>query len=79
MGWPLEPGSAALLPGGRMVANVATLEALSATYAALKGLAGAAEVLLVSVARGVEQLETLRFESVNPTFLLGVVKPMNGK
>ena len=32
-------------------------------------------MLLVNVARGTEQLETLRFEAVNPTFLLTVGKP----
>ncbi len=72
----LEAVYAALRPGGRMVVNVATLEVLSATYAALKRLAGPIEVLLVSVARGVEQLETLRFDAVNPTFLLAVGKDM---
>jgi precorrin-6Y C5,15-methyltransferase (decarboxylating) len=47
---------------------------LSATYAALKRLAGSVQVLMVNVARGTEQLETLRFEAVNPTFLLRVAK-----
>jgi hypothetical protein len=28
----------------------------------------------VNLARGNEQLETLRFEALNPTFLLGVTK-----
>jgi precorrin-6Y C5,15-methyltransferase (decarboxylating) len=58
-----------------MVVNVATLEALGATYTVLKTLARTVEVLLVNVARGTEQLETLRFEAVNPTFLVGVNKP----
>jgi precorrin-6Y C5,15-methyltransferase (decarboxylating) len=70
----LEAAYAALRRGGRMVVNVATLEALSATYAALRAAAGTVDVLLVNVARGVEQLETLRFEAVNPTFLLAVGK-----
>ncbi len=47
---------------------------LSATYAVLKRLAGRVDVLLVNLSRGVEQLETLRFEAVNPTFLLRVEK-----
>jgi precorrin-6Y C5,15-methyltransferase (decarboxylating) len=64
-----------LQPGGRMVVNVATLETLSATYATLKALVSPVQVLLVNVARGVEQLETLRFDAVNPTFLLAVTKP----
>jgi precorrin-6Y C5,15-methyltransferase (decarboxylating) len=64
-----------LRPGGRMVINVATLEALTSAYSSLTGLAEPVEVLMVQVARGVEQLETLRFEAVNPTFLLAVAKP----
>ena len=74
----LEAAWKALRPGGRMVVNVATLESLSATYAVLKSLTGPVEVLLVNVARGAEQLETLRFEAVNPTFLLTVGKPATG-
>ena len=70
----LESAFGALRPAGRMVVNVATLETLSATYATLKALTGSVQVLLISVARGVEQLETLRFEAVNPTFLLRVQK-----
>jgi precorrin-6Y C5,15-methyltransferase (decarboxylating) len=70
----LETAYAALRPGGRLVVNVATLDALGATYAALRAAAGTVDVLLVSVARGVEQLETLRFDAVNPTFLLAVGK-----
>ncbi len=70
----LETVYGALRPGGRLVVNLASLEALAATYAALKAVAGRVQALLVSVARGTEQLETLRFEAVNPTFLLWVVK-----
>src|SRR5262249_12893750 len=70
----LESAYGALRERGRLVVNVATLETLSATYAVLKGLADGVEVLLVNVARGTEQLETLRFEAVNPTFLLSVRK-----
>jgi precorrin-6B C5,15-methyltransferase / cobalt-precorrin-6B C5,C15-methyltransferase len=70
----LEAAYKALRPGGRLVVNVATLEMLNATYSTLRALAGGVEVLLVNVARGTEQLETLRFEAVNPTFLLCVGK-----
>jgi precorrin-6Y C5,15-methyltransferase (decarboxylating) len=71
----LESAYKVLRPGGRLVVNVATLEALSGTYSALKQLTVAVQVLLINLARGTEQLETLRFEAVNPTFLLGVNKP----
>jgi precorrin-6B C5,15-methyltransferase / cobalt-precorrin-6B C5,C15-methyltransferase len=72
----LEAAWKALRPGGWMTANVASLESLSAVYAVLKGITGSVQVLMVNVARGAEQLETLRFEAVNPTFLLTVGKPM---
>jgi precorrin-6B C5,15-methyltransferase / cobalt-precorrin-6B C5,C15-methyltransferase len=70
----LETAYAALRPAGRLVVNVATLESLNTTYAALKNLTRPVQVLLVNVSRGTEQLETLRFEAVNPTFLLAVTK-----
>jgi precorrin-6Y C5,15-methyltransferase (decarboxylating) len=70
----MELAYKALRSSGRLVVNLATLESLSATYGVLKNLAGTVEVLLVNVARGTEQLETLRFEAVNPTFLLSVSK-----
>jgi precorrin-6Y C5,15-methyltransferase (decarboxylating) len=70
----LEAAYKALRPGGRLVVNVATLETLSGTYATLKELARPVQAMLVSIARGTEQLETLRFEAVNPTFLLWVGK-----
>ena len=70
----MEAAYATLRPGGRLVVNVATLENLSAIYAMLKSLTASVQVLLLNVARGTEQLETLRFEAVNPTFLLHVTK-----
>jgi precorrin-6Y C5,15-methyltransferase (decarboxylating) len=60
----------ALRPGGRLVVNVGTLEMLAAVRGVLKTLDSNVQVMLVNVARGVEQFEALRFESVNPTFLL---------
>jgi precorrin-6Y C5,15-methyltransferase (decarboxylating) len=71
----LEAAFAALRPGGRLVANVGTLEMLTLTYETLKRMAPAVSVLLVNLSRSVEQLEALRFEAVNPTFVLRVVKP----
>ncbi len=70
----LEASFASLRPGGRLVTNVGTVEMLTATYAVLKRLARGVEVRLINLSRGVEQLESLRFEAVNPTFLLCVQK-----
>ncbi len=74
VGRVLEPAWQALRVGGQLVANIGSLESLTATYAELKRLAGSVEVLLVHLSRGVEQLEALRFEAVNPTFVLHVGK-----
>jgi precorrin-6Y C5,15-methyltransferase (decarboxylating) len=70
----LEAAWQMLRPGGRMVVHIGTIENLSTTHAMLRRIAQEVQALLVNVARGVEQLETLRFESVNPTFLLAVGK-----
>jgi precorrin-6Y C5,15-methyltransferase (decarboxylating) len=70
----LEAAWTALRPGGRMVVHVATLEHLTSNYTALRRIAGRVEALMVNVARGVEQLEMIRFESLNPTFLLCVAR-----
>jgi precorrin-6B C5,15-methyltransferase / cobalt-precorrin-6B C5,C15-methyltransferase len=66
----------ALRPGGRLVVNVGTLEMLASVHGVLKSLTATVQVMLVNLARGVEQLESVRFESVNPTFLLTASKPV---
>ncbi|MFO0845699.1 MAG: precorrin-6y C5,15-methyltransferase (decarboxylating) subunit CbiE [Gemmataceae bacterium] len=74
----LEAAWGLLRPGGRLVVLAGTIENLSGTYAVLRQVAGQVDALLIQVARGVEQLEALRFEAVNPTFLLTVAKPLGG-
>jgi precorrin-6Y C5,15-methyltransferase (decarboxylating) len=74
----LEAAWQALRPEGQLVVHVASLENLSATYAVLRRLSLDLDALLLHLARGVEQLESLRFESLNPTFLLRVGKPQQG-
>jgi precorrin-6B C5,15-methyltransferase / cobalt-precorrin-6B C5,C15-methyltransferase len=69
-----EKAFAELRPGGRIVVNVGSVENLSGVRSALAGLAGEAQVWMVQVSRGTEQMERMRFESLNPTFLLKAVK-----
>jgi len=64
-----------LCRGGNLVVNVATIEALAAAHATLKNLAGEVRVWNVSIARGIEQMDWLRFEAVPPSFLLAVTRP----
>jgi precorrin-6B C5,15-methyltransferase / cobalt-precorrin-6B C5,C15-methyltransferase len=65
---------AELRPGGRIVVNVGSIENLGAVRSTLAQLAGDAQVWMVQVSRGNDQMERLRFESMNPTFLLKAVK-----
>ncbi len=71
----LEAAFSALRPKGTMVVNVASLESLTTTYETLKRLAKPVHGMLVQISRGTEQLETLRFEAMNPAFLFTVSKP----
>lgn len=64
-----------LTPGGRLAVNVATIDGLAAAHETLKALAREVRIWNVSVARGIEQMERVRFQAVNPTFLLAVQKP----
>ena len=67
-----------LASGGRMAVNVATIDGLASAHETLKKLAGRVLVWNVSVARGIEQMDRVRFESMNPTFLLAVTKNQEG-
>jgi precorrin-6Y C5,15-methyltransferase (decarboxylating) len=60
--------------GGRLVVNVGTVESVAAVREALQRLTDDAGVWMINVARGNYQLERMRFESLNPTFLLAAVK-----
>jgi precorrin-6Y C5,15-methyltransferase (decarboxylating) len=69
-----------LREGGRLVASVGSIESLSAVYKELERLANDVNLWMINIARGTYQLERVRFEALNPTFLLSVVKGgANGK
>jgi precorrin-6Y C5,15-methyltransferase (decarboxylating) len=63
-----------LKPGGRIVVNVSTIENIAAVREALSARQGDVAVRMVQISRGVYQLERMRFESYNPTFLVSAVK-----
>ncbi|MGE3777576.1 MAG: cobalamin biosynthesis bifunctional protein CbiET, partial [Pirellulaceae bacterium] len=63
-----------LRAGGRIVANVSSIDNVSAVYSFLQRETGEAEVWMMHLARGTLQMEQLRFESMNPTFLLRAIK-----
>ncbi len=63
-----------LAPGGRLVVNVATIDGLATAHETLKKVAGTVQVWNVAISRGIEQMDRVRFEAMNPTFLLAVSK-----
>ncbi len=63
-----------LAPGGSLAANVATIDGLATAHQVLKSLAGEVRLWNVTIARGIEQMDRVRFQAVNPTFLLAVTK-----
>ena len=65
---------ARLCRGGSMAVHVATIEGLSAAYQTLKALSGRVRVWNVTISRGIEQMDRLRFEAIAPTFLLAITK-----
>lgn len=70
----VEEAFARLKKGGRLVATVGSVENVATVSEVLRVRAGDANVWMINIARGTQQLERLRFESLNPTFLIGAVK-----
>jgi precorrin-6Y C5,15-methyltransferase (decarboxylating) len=64
-----------LRPGGRLVANTGSIENLADINAALQKRVGHVNVSMLNIARGTYQLERVRFDALNPTFLLTATKP----
>lgn len=63
-----------LKPGGRLVANVGSIENLAEVHDTLHRRGPDVSVWMLNISRGVYQLERVRFEALNPSFLLAVVK-----
>jgi len=61
--------------GGRLVAIMGSIDNLAETHRLLHGYTANVKVWMASIARGNYQLERIRFESLNPTFLVAIVKP----
>jgi precorrin-6B C5,15-methyltransferase / cobalt-precorrin-6B C5,C15-methyltransferase len=68
-----------LRPGGRLVAHVASVENFAGAHESLQRHVDEVKIWMVNLARGTYQLERMRFEALNPTFLLAVVKPHTSK
>jgi precorrin-6Y C5,15-methyltransferase (decarboxylating) len=70
----VEQAYGRLRHGGRLVANVGSIENLAEVHATLQRRESDVKVWMINVARGTYQLERVRFEALNPTFMLAVVK-----
>jgi len=66
---------ARLKPGGRIVADMASIDNVSEVQAFLREATGDVKVWMFSVAIGNYQLERIRFEACNPVFVVSAVKP----
>lgn len=63
-----------LKPGGHFVANLASLESTSATTSFLRRQGSHVGLLMVNFSRGTHQLDSIRFEAANPSFVVFVTK-----
>lgn len=64
-----------LRSGGRLVATMGSIDNLAETHRLVHGYSSNVKVWMFNIARGTSQLERIRFESLNPTFLISIVKP----
>ena len=61
--------------GGRLVTACNSIENLAAVHSLLRGHTGDVAYWLVTIARGIEQMDRIRFESLPPLFLIAATKP----
>lgn len=74
--WRLVDGAfGRLRPGGRLVATMGSIDNLAEVHRVLRGHGPDVKVWMINIARGNYQLERVRFESLNPVFLVSVVRP----
>lgn len=64
---------------GRLVATMGSLENVVDIHQRLRRLTGVVNVLMVNLARGFYQFDRVRFQALNPTFLVSTVKIKEGK
>jgi precorrin-6Y C5,15-methyltransferase (decarboxylating) len=71
----VEQAWARLKAGGRLVTACNSIENLAAVHALLRSRSGDAAYWMVNIARGIEQMDRIRFEAINPIFLIAATKP----
>jgi precorrin-6Y C5,15-methyltransferase (decarboxylating) len=64
-----------LKAAGRLVTACNSIENLAAVHALLRAHSADAAYWMVNIARGYEQMDRIRFEAINPVFLIAATKP----
>lgn len=64
-----------LKPGGRLVATMGSIDNVSEAHDRMRRRCLEVKVWLIQLSRGCYQMDRMRFQAINPTFLLSVVKP----
>ncbi|MCS7303830.1 MAG: precorrin-6y C5,15-methyltransferase (decarboxylating) subunit CbiE [Thermoguttaceae bacterium] len=65
-----------LRKAGRLVATMSSIDNLAETHHILHAHGLDVKVWLINIARGTYQLERIRFQALNPVFLVSIVKPL---
>ncbi len=71
----VEAAYARLKAGGRLVATMGSIDNVADVHQLLRDRCPDVQVWMMHLARGTYQLDRLRFQSLNPTFVVAVVKP----
>ena len=64
-----------LKAAGRLVTACNSIENLAAVHSLLRAHSADAGYWMVNIARGYEQMDRIRFEAINPVFLIAATKP----
>jgi len=72
---PLAAAVERLRGGGRLVATLGSIDNLAVAHRILQNLDPNVNVRMINLAHGTYQLDRIRFESLNPIFLISAVKP----
>jgi precorrin-6B C5,15-methyltransferase / cobalt-precorrin-6B C5,C15-methyltransferase len=64
-----------LRAGGRLVTACNSIENLAAMHSLLRSRSSDAAYWMINIARGIEQLDRIRFEAINPIFMIAATKP----
>ncbi len=67
---------ARLRPGGRLVVTMGSVDNVAECQQRIRTLTPHIDVLMINLARGYYQLDRVRFQALNPTFIVAAIKPL---